>query len=345
MFIIIISLLLSSLIITKLLIFVFSKYNLIAEVNSRSLHNDNIPTSGGISFVFLICLLFIFFDGIDNYWLISSLFLFLFAIIGLIDDIYKIHSFFRLFYYTLIILLYLIFLDKYYLFDNIINYFNLNKIFGYFFLTVFILWFINSYNFMDGSDGFLTLHSIYVLIYLFIISSFNSNFFYDYNYLIIYSIFILCGFLFFNKPNAKIFMGDVGSIFLGFLIIIISFRMILDNLLTFWTFLILNSFFLIDTGQVLIVKILKKENIFLAHNKHFYQKLIKRYWSNSNLNIHIARSQAHKKLLFFYTKYFIFFIMPIVIIAVIFHELSFLLFLFSYILTLLIFIANKLFSE
>ena len=84
---------------------------------------------------------------------------------------------------------------------------------------------------------------------------------------------------------------------------IISFRMILDNLLTFWTFLILNSFLLIDTSQVLFIKILKKENIFIAHNKHFYQKLIQRYLSESGLNTNIARSQAHKKLLVFYMKY------------------------------------------
>ena len=84
----------------------------------------------------------------------------------------------------------------------------------YFYFYIYLL---NIINFTDGSDGFLTLNSIFFFIGVFFLSFFESN----YNFLNLISVIILpilLSFLIFNKPKAKLFMGDTGSILLGYLI-------------------------------------------------------------------------------------------------------------------------------
>ena len=96
-------------------------------------------------------------------------------------------------------------------------------------LVIFIVYFwvytINIINFTDGVDGFLGLNSLNYFLCTSIFYAVNSS--NDFGYLVsMISMGIMISYLCFNKPKAKLFMGDTGSIFLGFLIGYISIKLI-----------------------------------------------------------------------------------------------------------------------
>lgn len=115
---------------------------------------------------------------------------------------------------------------------------------------------INFSNFIDGLDGFLLIHSINVFLIVLI------KFFVDQNLLI---STLLSGFLlpcslamaFFNFPKAKIFLGDTGSVFYGFIIGFIFFELILNEKYFIAASIIMYPF--LDVTITLIKKILNKK--------------------------------------------------------------------------------------
>ena len=93
------------------------------------------------------------------------------------------------------------------------------------FFVFFYVYIINIYNFLDGADGYLAINSIFVFIAFCLSFLFNENL--DFNfYLSFIMIPILLGYLFFNKPKAELFMGDSGSIVIGYLIAYLFFVLI-----------------------------------------------------------------------------------------------------------------------
>ena len=260
-----------NIILNKIYINILRSNSIYASVNSRSLHSKKIPTSGGIIFGISISLYLIILSLDNLYFFISLIPLVVFLIVCFIDDLYNIHSLKKLILYSLNILFFL-FLIYYYHIDVKKIDFNL---FLYFVLLFFsILWFVNLFNFMDGSDGLVICHSLMFFlslisfIFLNNIESLLEHFF------IFNIIAILLAFAFFNLPPARIFMGDTGSIFLGFLIVIFSIYFYDFGIINLHIFLILNSFFIIDTSIGILEKIVSKENILKAHKKHFYQQII-----------------------------------------------------------------------
>jgi UDP-N-acetylmuramyl pentapeptide phosphotransferase/UDP-N-acetylglucosamine-1-phosphate transferase len=82
------------------------------------------------------------------------------------------------------------------------------------------------------------------------------------------------GFLFHNWPPARIFMGDVGSAFIGFILAVLPIiggqrdpRFMIAGILLVWPFVF-------DTSFTLVRRMIKKENIFEAHRSHIYQRLV-----------------------------------------------------------------------
>lgn len=135
-----------------------------------------------------------------------------------------------------------------------------------------LLWSINLYNFMDGINGLATLEAIFVLISSLALAP--HSFYADQLQTFIYCLVAtLCGFLLWNFPRAKVFMGDVGSAFLGFLL----------GLLALWSsslqgpsiavWLILLAVFIADTGYTLTVRICTGQRWYQAHRTHAYQCL------------------------------------------------------------------------
>ncbi|MAR99911.1 MAG: hypothetical protein CMH24_00880 [Nitrosomonadales bacterium] len=160
----------------------------------------------------------------------------------------------------------------------------LNLQLSYLLLITFLfvlVWIINLYNFMDGSDGLATGMSIIGFSFYAIISILAG----EVDFAILNTIIVAgcISFLFFNYPPAKIFMGDTGSIPLGFLcgaVGIIGWQKLLWPL---WLPIIIFSPFIIDATTTLIKRLINKESLTQAHRSHYYQRAILSGYSHKQI--------------------------------------------------------------
>jgi Fuc2NAc and GlcNAc transferase len=145
-------------------------------------------------------------------------------------------------------------------------------------------WSINAFNFMDGMDGFAAMEAIFVLgVGGFIMWLQDSG-------VLGLSAMILAGsvagFLFWNRPPARIFMGDAGSGFLGFIISAFALLGYLKYQISILVWAILFSLFWFDATVTLSRRVLRGEKWYMAHRSHAYQRL------------HHYAKWSHKKILF-----------------------------------------------
>ncbi len=141
--------------------------------------------------------------------------------------------------------------------------------------VITVLWIVgltNAYNFMDGIDGMAGGVAFSAAIGWTILSARSNHPF------VFWVAFAVAagsfGFLFHNWQPAKIFMGDVGSTFLGYTFAVLPLlsaseggdALMLGTLLM-WTFIM-------DAGLTFIQRLIKRENIFSAHRSHLYQRLV-----------------------------------------------------------------------
>jgi len=139
------------------------------------------------------------------------------------------------------------------------------------FLTIFIIGTANFYNFMDGINGIAAITGIvgFGLLALYSFLSDRDGLF------VVLSICIslsCLGFLPFNMPKAKVFIGDVGSVLLGFVFA----GMVIALSKCFLDFVCLTSFlfpFYADELTTMVVRIRDGENLLRAHRRHLYQLL------------------------------------------------------------------------
>jgi len=149
--------------------------------------------------------------------------------------------------------------------------------------VVALVWLLNLYNFMDGIDGLAGSELIYVnLVSLFLVI--NSG---DQVVAVLSATLTAAGagFLFWNWPPAKVFMGDVGSGFIGFSLGILALLSMHHGSLTVWTWLLLLGVFIVDTTVTLIRRSLNGEKWYQGHANHAYQNAARRYKSHSKVTI------------------------------------------------------------
>lgn len=150
---------------------------------------------------------------------------------------------------------------------------------------VAVLWIIsltNAFNFMDGINGISGGVALVVCIALtFLISSDSLMLF-----LVGILPFALLGFLCFNFPQGRVFLGDVGSQFLGFLFACLGLLLPLkESGISVWIMPLLFSLYLFDTGVTVVRRWLKKANISMAHRDHLYQLLVRSGWSHTRVTL------------------------------------------------------------
>lgn len=176
--------------------------------------DNSIPTGSGIIFYLIFFFGFFYFyyyklfNLLPNRFEIILLCLVIFGIISFIDDKKNIHFIYRLVSQVLLI----------YFSLSTISIHELQLPLKIAILVSLIIWItiLNYTNFIDGSDGFCATTAISIFVTLIFISFFfKINFFST--YIAIISLPVIFVFIFFNKPKAKMYMGDTGSIYLGYL--------------------------------------------------------------------------------------------------------------------------------
>lgn len=231
-----------------------SKIIKIKDNNDFNVGNANTPTGSGIIFLIIFYLGSIYFFYIDenfknllpNRFYIFYLSIFLFGIISFYDDIKPIDPILRLIIQFLLI----------YLSSTCLNISSIDLPLKLSMLFSIILWIyiINITNFIDGLDGFLASHVIFFTINIILIKHYLNLEIFSYYLSIIFFPLILA-FILFNKPIAKLYMGDAGSIILGYIIgfVILEIVILKEYLLAISVFI----YPLMDCTITLIKKIYK----------------------------------------------------------------------------------------
>lgn len=138
------------------------------------------------------------------------------------------------------------------------------------------VWMINLYNFMDGSDGLAG--GMAVIGFGFYAFTLREQV--PYGWASAAVAMASLGFLIFNFHPAKIFLGDSGSIPLGFLAAAFGYIGWTKNSWPWWYPVLVFSPFIVDASLTLAKRALRRERIWDAHRDHYYQRLIRMGWGH-----------------------------------------------------------------
>lgn len=245
----------------------------------RSSHDIPTPRIGGfailISWYLGITILFLIGQLERTLFLslVTGIFL---AVISLLDDLFSLKPIIRLIAQLITASSALFFIGGVgsisFLGTEIDNSFILNPV-----VLIGIIWFINLFNFLDGIDAYASLETIFIAagIYFFVRDP-----------ILLILIFSVLGFLYWNWPKARIFMGDIGSTQLGFVVIILGiyYHKTTDFHIVYW--LMLTSIFWFDATLTLIRRLINREKLSTAHKKHAYQRIVQAGFSHLKTDLY-----------------------------------------------------------
>lgn len=272
-----------ALISSKVIIYLFGKH-LLDIPNDRSSHTTPTPRGGGLAIVTgtVGALLFAFLAG----HAVATVFLFLIpgllmAAVGIIDDLINLNIKIRLGFQ----------LAAGALVSGTALYHTdgspLAAISLGIFAVIGIVWLTNLYNFMDGINGLAGLQTVFVC--------FSASFFFhlqgkheEITHLLLLIGFASFGFLYWNFPKAKLFMGDVGSLFIGITLATLMVWTGRESFTTSCVWLILMCAFIADATYTLIVRATSGQKFYLPHRSHFYQKLAAKLNSHTQATLAIT---------------------------------------------------------
>ncbi|OGT22372.1 MAG: glycosyl transferase [Gammaproteobacteria bacterium RBG_16_57_12] len=152
---------------------------------------------------------------------------------------------------------------------------------GYLLAAVYMVWLLNLYNFMDGIDGIAGIEAVTVCLggaVLYILSLAS-----DVTGMVVPVLLLaaaVLGFLFWNFPKAKIFMGDAGSGFVGMVLGALSIQAAWVAPELFWGWVILLGVFIVDATVTLVRRVVRGEKFYEAHRSHAYQHASRKYGSH-----------------------------------------------------------------
>ncbi len=153
---------------------------------------------------------------------------------------------------------------------------------GFVVATLAIIWVLNLFNFMDGIDGIAAAEAVFVLGGGAVLSDISATGVAASQGAIVVAAAAL-GFLAWNWAPAKIFMGDVGSGYLGYVVAVLAIASAVDNPGALLSWLILGGVFFCDATVTLIRRLVRGERLSQAHRSHAYQRLSRRWRSHARV--------------------------------------------------------------
>ena len=243
----------------------------------RSLHDKPIPKGGGVGIILGVIAAFLFFSGFSAQvkWIVTlGITLGLFSFL---DDLYNLSPLIRLIVQGVLGAT----LITQGVWSQHLPFPNMSwpwPWMGVIFSWLLLVWMVNLYNFMDGMDGFAGCMAVIGFGGLSILG-WQAG---DLEYFIVCLVIVVstAGFLLFNFPPARLFMGDVGSTALGFW----AAGMILwgdkKGIFPLWVGLLIFSPFIVDATFTLFRRLFKGEKIWQAHRSHCYQRLVLWGWGH-----------------------------------------------------------------
>lgn len=143
---------------------------------------------------------------------------------------------------------------------------------------LYLVWMVNLYNFMDGIDGLAGGMAVIGFTSFAILGMLAGDIGFTAT-----SLVIACaagGFLIFNYPPARIFMGDSGSSVLGLLAGWMTLWGVENEIFSLWSALLIFSPFIVDATVTLVRRVLRGERFWEGHKTHYYQLLAQHGWGH-----------------------------------------------------------------
>lgn len=248
-------------------------FGIIDVPNHRSLHDTPKPRTGGLAVLISIVMgLFFFQQYIDERLILILPYALIVITAAFIDDILSISALLRL-------LLQIIVAMAVALNGLVLEFLNmpgleisLAPVIGILITVVFIVWMVNLYNFMDGMDGFSGGMAV-IGFGTFAMLAYMKG---DMSFALINLIVVAAtlGFLVFNLPPSKIFLGDVGSTLFGMFVALFILWADTNKIFPAWLGIVVFLPFILDSTVTLVKRLLGGEKIWVAHRSHYYQRLV-----------------------------------------------------------------------
>jgi Fuc2NAc and GlcNAc transferase len=259
--------------------------NLLDVPNQRSSHVVATPRIGGAAIVIGvlagIVALFVLSDGLQPGILIVLVAATAISAVGLIDDFVQLSALTRLVAQILAAGLVVVAAAG----PAPLHEFSNDSWLGAVASVIWIVAMTNAYNFMDGIDGIAGAAAVVAGVGWLMVGSLVGSA--DMSTVAILVVAAAAAFLLYNWHPAKVFMGDAGSGFLGFLLAALPFISSTADPSAAWAGVLLLWPFVFDTGFTLIRRASRGENVLMAHRSHLYQRLVQ-----------TGRSHRHVSLLY-----------------------------------------------
>ncbi len=264
------------------------RWQLFDVPNARSSHTEPTPSGGGIG-IYLAMLV----GAIAMGWADTSRYLMIVAgvlvVAGALDDRYGLSIGLRLPLYALVCALSIWLLWwplPLWLFIG---------------ATLYALWILNLFNFMDGIDGIAASEALFATAAAGVLALYNGA---DWHYaqFCLLLAAACAGFLYWNWSPARLFMGDAGSITIGFLLAMLSLLGQASGALPLLCWLILLAVFIADATVTLLWRGVTDQAVTQAHCMHLHQRLA-RHWS------------SHSRVVLLMQAYNLLWLLPLALLA------------------------------
>ena len=251
--------------------------------NERSSHSQPTPHGGGAALLaaFVLGLLWAtwFYGAWDQPLITLTICTLALALLGVLDDLYSLSVRWRLLAYGVVCLFAAIVVvgdvqTGHLLFSTAVV----------LIAALILLWSLNLYNFMDGIDGIAALQAVFICcgaaLLVWLAGSDES-----------YARYCLllaaahCGFLVWNRPPARLFMGDAGSVPTGFLLAALALLGGAQGQLDPLCWLVLSAVFITDASWTLAARILTGQKFTQPHRSHAYQRLSRQWHSHTRVDM------------------------------------------------------------
>jgi UDP-N-acetylmuramyl pentapeptide phosphotransferase/UDP-N-acetylglucosamine-1-phosphate transferase len=252
------------------------RHGMVDIPGDRQSHTTPTPTGGGIGIIaaLLVTSLVFIADGLVPVgWSLAVLpGMVLLSLVGWLDDRKPLPTLFRLIIQLAVSFGLLAFL----VFKGQLDHWPLTLLGG-----LVIVWIMNFYNFMDGSHGMAGFQGLFCGALLGAIFTLQGQ------AQLALPAFLLAGcclgFLPMNFPSPRVFMGDAGSVPLGFVIAGLLVLGLVQNVLSLPVSMLVLSVFLVDSSLTLLNRVIRREQWYTAHKQHMYQRLIAQGWPHSRV--------------------------------------------------------------
>ena len=292
---------------------------LFVEPNFRSSHNQPTPTGAGIIFalVYIVLLFFlILLEELNSIFLVTALSIGAISatLFGFYDDLYSASTRSKLIL-QILLGLWVLFIFGNNIFIYLEENFGVLTWISFIFVFFLLVWFSNAINFMDGINGMLGSSTILIMFSASLLTFLAGGYF-ENIVLCLLLTSVTAPFLLFNFPRASIFMGDSGSLFIGYIISSLMIKSVIDGDLSFWTWAILLGHVFIEPSITTILRMKLTRAWYEPHRSCAYQNLSRKL-------------SSHKKVTTGAVLFHIIWLLPLATFSLYFDALGLVIYFFS----------------